>query len=305
MNSSMNMGCVAGVSNPELAPKAATPYCVEEEETDSGSSSVGDEEVSWSCASEEEVEVKEAQEYPFSALLGHSAPQPQQLLSLERALNPQAEKPARTKLSSNALVFVPGGSTHTASNTKNVDAGRELLTLLKGNSTNPPSKLPSDGQAKPGRSKLSSNAKVFVPKSCFVPQNVVQPAAVSPIDPVAGGENGFPNGAPPMIQLLPTLMIPMCTTSTNIDDTYAQDGFDDSPRPAFPEQTVMGDDSEDDRTVVGDDADVPGSTIKPQATVSQAPSKVCWADLYENEDDSLDIWSDISAQKEKELLSLS
>lgn len=286
MNSGMTGGSTMDASSPEFAPKAEAAYSVEEEETDSGSSSVGEEEVSCSFSSEEEVEaVKTA---------GYSPPQPQHLFSLEHALDPPPQKPARTKLSSSALVFVPGAS---STNTKSVDAGRSLLTLLKCKATDSPSGLPSESQQKPSRSKLSSSAQAFVPKARFIPQqDVVQPVGFSPIQPLVEND-GFPNCAPPMVQLLPTLMIPMAMHLTNFDDSYVHDGFDDSPRASYLES--------DSQTEVVKDADtIIQQSAESEEVISKAPPKVSWADLYEDEEEAADIWFEEDATQNA-LLSLS
>jgi len=348
------------------------PYSVDEDETDSGSSSVGDEEVSWSCTSEEEVEATKPTEYeatkptedeahetcsllqlvkksasgtqrdaPFSAVFGHSAPQPHRVLSLNTALELPQETPARTQLSSgalafnpsgdamrtaqqtpvktklrsNALVFVPGASKTSVSNTKSSEpAGRDLLALLKGDSTNAPSEPPSESLQKPGRSKLSTSAQVFVPKVRFVPQPpVVQPSDFGPVQPLAGSD-GFPNSAQPMVQMLPALMIPMCVT--NFADTCAtnpNDGFDDSPRAIYPDSPIVavhGTGLVTQQTWGSDEQPIDDDNDNEEAAPQPQP-KACWADLYEDEDDSLDIWLDetegFSFQKTErnELLSLS
>lgn len=352
MKSSTNTVSTMGMSSPELSPKDQAPYSMEEEETDSGSSSVGDEEVSWTCTSEEEVEATKPTEdeehetcsllqlvkksasgtqcnAPFSAVLGYSAPQQQHLVSLERALelppekpfrtklsssalafNPSADaetgpapqqKPGKTKLCSNALVFVPGSCTSSVTDSKSSEpAGRDLLALLKGDSTNVPRKQSSESQQKPGRSKLSTSAQVFVPKVRFVPQPpVVQSSDFVPVKPLVGN-NGYSNSAPPMVELLPVLVIPMCTTN------FA-DGFDDSPRATYPDspsEVVSEPDKNCHFSIASQyqEASIEDEDENEEAA-PKASSKVSWADLYEDEDGSVDIW--LEKRAHNQLLSLS
>lgn len=305
---SPNSGCPSGkatdMSFSELAPKVAPPDSLEEDDEtcvdsgssnhgdetfiDSGSSSNGEEEVTWNCASEEEKAA-------VSAGVCASSQQP---LHLEDALESKETKqpPTRTKLSSNALVFIPGApaaavAPTSASGMKSVQAGRELLSLLKkGNST---SEVPSDTQEKPKlRSKLSSKAQSFVPQGntkltsnsqAFVPQ-VMQTTGFTPV-----------------VQLLPTMLIPMMCTQN--------DGFDDSPQ-ATPRATHPAEQPEmpnvPDLSIRHEHPT--GSIQQPvdsEQVVLKSPPKLCWADLYEDEEDDIsnDLWLDASAKNE--VLSLS
>lgn len=262
-----------GMSFSELTPKVAPPDNVEDDEEtcdgsgssnhgdeiciDSGSSSNGEEEVAWNCNSEEETVTLNAGKCALS----------KQPLSLELAVEPKEsmQQPPRTKLSSNALVFVPGACPASVPGKKSVQAGRELLTLLKGESKDCSSELPSAKQKTPLRSKLSSKAQAFVPQGNFMQTT----------------------GFTPVTQLLPTLLIPMCTRD---------DGFDDSPR-ATPRATYP--DAQQDMTNAPDlsihQEHPTGSnqqSVESQEVVSKPPPKICWADLHEEEDDdfSNDLW---------------
>lgn len=239
--------------------KVASDCKEEDEETcaDSGSSCNGEEEVSCSCPSEEEEgEVPKAVE----------CASPEQSVHLEDASKVK-EQPARTKLSSNALVFVPGASTTSLSGTQSSKAGRELLTLLKGNSEDRPSGQQSEIQEKPHRSKLSSSAQAFVPQATFIPQPnvVIQPARFNPV-----------------VQLFPALLMPL---------PAMHDGFDDSPRATDPDSQPELAKDVDDNFHEGHPPDAMQQSVESQGVVVKPAPKISWADLYEDDEDlGPDLW---------------
>lgn len=272
--STMDMCC------PDHCPKVAPSYTTQEDEetcVDSGSSFVGDEEVSCGCPSEEEGEAVNA--------VGCASPE--QHSRFEDA-SEQQKKPSRTKLSSTAMVFIPGATTTSMSGTQPSTAGREILTLLKGNSKQDcPSGQQSEVQRKPGRSKLSSSANLFVPQAApqatFTPQqNVVQLT-----------------GANPVLQLFPVLLMPT---------QAAHDGFDDSPRAAYLDNVSQQENTPKANGVHCDvdEGHFPAiqQSVESTGAITKSPPKISWADLYEDEYDlGPDLW--LGTRTGNELLSLS
>jgi hypothetical protein len=279
---------VMSMSMSECAPKVAPPDSVEEDDETcigSGSSSNGDdsyhEEINWSCISEEETDAVKG----FNILKACKYASSQPLNADDGPESAESkQKPARTKLSSSALVFIPGAQT-SVPGTKCVEDGRDLLSLLKPDTKECSNRVPMEDQQKPRRSKLSSSAQAFVPRA-----NMAQSTGFLPIMP-----------------LVPALLIPMCTTN---DDN---NGFDDSPRDTprmthpdnQPEVAYYADESmEHDHEHQEHPTDLIQQSDESTKVSSKPPPKASWADLYEDDDDfSNDMWLDASTQND--LLSLS
>jgi hypothetical protein len=314
-------------------PKAETWDSVEEDEETwigSGSSSNGDdsyhEEANWSCTSEEETDaikafnILKACKHASSGQPSNTddAPEVEAAAPKQPDDAPEAEvpqqKPARTKLSSSALVFVPGARTSVPlpPGPRSADAGRDLLTLLKNDVKDCPNEKPAENPQKPRRTKLTSNAQVFVPRA-----TVVQPATP---------------GFVPMMAVLPTMLIPMCTNNDN-NNGPIDNGFDDSPQ-VTPRMTNPDSEPEEANDAESDSFDglqehltdsdciqqsddceevspqPPMRCIADESEVlttirfgSLPPTKISWADLYEDDDEGNDLWLDTRAKND--LLSLS
>lgn len=308
---------VTSMSISECAPNFVPPDSVEEDDetcAGSGSSSNGDdlyhEEVNESITSEEETDAVKGFNILKACKYASSHPDdgPESTESKpnvsSQSSNPDdgpestesKQKPARTKLSSSALVFIPGART-SVPGTKCVQDGRDLLTLLKTDAKESAnSRVPMEDQQKPRRTKLSGTAQAFVPRT-----NLVQPT-----------------GFVPMMQMLPTLLIPMCTTNEG------SNGFDDSPRATprmthpdnQPDMANHADDSDDSMDNCHEHQEHPTDPIQQsderKEVSSKAPPKPSWADLYEDDEElGNDLWfgsvepMHLDASAQNDLLSLS